>query len=523
MKVLVTENQFKKIINLISEAEKQKNVLFVGDSLSTGDYTWNKILAKIHPEWKVDYLTKGGVQTKWMLNELSDKLNDKKYDLVFIYGGTNDMFGSIDKKPQDIYKDKMINKALSNIQSMVNLINQSGAKAIVFSGYDADEVMTKSTKFCDDLCMRKGRERMVEFQQALKNISNAEIIPIVQADSSWTNDGIHPGGSGHQIMANFVDNFLKGKISSVGGTDKKIMSGLSWLENLKNKMVGSDTESSSLFDNLIDNLSDFKDSGKVLNYVGTILDDDIVYFYQTALQLLGFSLPIHGIDGKFGPETKRAIKKFQSENDIEPLGAMDNKTTEVLINKLDTEGITNQDFEKLQITKTSTPEILSDTSMIPQGEAKITSSTINKFKKLLEEKKLSYSDFENKVKSIGLSPEIAIQQLFAESSFSPNVVNCSRQSSAGAKGIAQFIDSSWSSYGKGSPCNVGDALDAYVKLMAELMNKFPKRIDLALAGYNSGPNKAVYKTALQKNIPFNELKGQIPNETFNYVNKIIKV
>ena len=140
MRLLITENQYKKIITLLTEAEKTMKVLFVGDSLSTGDYTWNKKLAEKHPEWKVDYLTKGGVQTKWMLNELSDKLRNNEYDLVFIYGGTNDMFGSIDKKQTDKYKERMINLALSNIQSMVNMIRESGAKPIVFSGYDADEV-----------------------------------------------------------------------------------------------------------------------------------------------------------------------------------------------------------------------------------------------------------------------------------------------------------------------------------------------------------------------------------------------
>ena len=521
MRLLITENQYKKIITLLTEAEKTMKVLFVGDSLSTGDYTWNKKLAEKHPEWKVDYLTKGGVQTKWMLNELSDKLRNNEYDLVFIYGGTNDMFGSIDKKQTDKYKERMINLALSNIQSMVNMIRESGAKPIVFSGYDADEVMTKSTKFCDDLCMRKGRERMVEFQDRLKNISNAVVIPIVQADSSWTSDGIHPGGSGHQTMANYVDSFLKDKLNSISGLEK--VTGISWLEDMKNKIKGSDDETEGFYDFLVNKLTDYDESGRELEYTGTILDDDIVYYFQTALQLLGFSLPVHGIDGKFGPETKRAIINLQKENNLEPTGIIDSETTDTLIDNLNNKGITDSDFEKLQITKTDTLSPSKESTEILPGDVNISSSTMDKFKKILDVNNLSYSDFESKVKSIGLNPQIAIQQLYTESGFSPDVINCKRKSSAGAKGIAQFIDSSWPSYGQGSPCNVGNALDAYVKFMGELLKKFPNRVDLALAGYNSGPNKSIYKQALRNNLPFEDLEGKIPTETFNYVNKIIKI
>jgi len=37
---------------------------------------------------------------------------------------------------------------------------------------------------------------------------------------------------------------------------------------------------------------------------------------QIALQLLGYELPRHGVDGKFGPETANAVIKFKSDNNI---------------------------------------------------------------------------------------------------------------------------------------------------------------------------------------------------------------
>lgn len=38
---------------------------------------------------------------------------------------------------------------------------------------------------------------------------------------------------------------------------------------------------------------------------------------QIGLTLLGYSLPIHGVDGKYGPETASAVQKFKEDNDLE--------------------------------------------------------------------------------------------------------------------------------------------------------------------------------------------------------------
>lgn len=133
-----------------------------------------------------------------------------------------------------------------------------------------------------------------------------------------------------------------------------------------------------------------------------------------------------------------------------------------------------------------------------------------------------YNDFIKNVKSINLDPKIAMRQLYSESGFSEDVIKCKRKSSAGAQGIAQFMPSTWSSYGTGSPCNPKQALDAYVKLMDKLIDMFPGRLDLAIAGYNSGPHRSEYKTALKNKTPFEKLKGKIPNETYNYTVSILQ-
>jgi soluble lytic murein transglycosylase-like protein len=59
-------------------------------------------------------------------------------------------------------------------------------------------------------------------------------------------------------------------------------------------------------------------------------------------------------------------------------------------------------------------------------------------------------------------------------------------------------------------------------MMKVLLNKFPGRLDLAIAGYNSGPNLKAYSEALKNKTPFTDLKGKIPNESYKYASSILQ-
>ena len=384
--------------------------------------------------------------------------------MVFIYGGTNDMFSQIN-----------IGDAINNIQRMVNLVNEQGGKAYVFKGYDAESVLNSDkltpTKYCDKKCMLKSRQRMIDFQKDLSSISNAIIIPTVVGDSNWTSDGIHPSGSKHQIMKDFVENYLSKSPTSSSKNEK----------------------------------------------LNTLSPENIAMIHGF-LQLLGYSKPEWGISKIISPEFLKALNNFKFDQGLESSEIFGHEELDLLKGKLRRENIDLSDLDKVSLQKTKSVDTTSS-----NFSTNIDSSVLDKFKKVLANNNLSYNDFVSKVKSIGLAPEIAVKQLYAESGFRPEVINCSRKSSAGAKGIAQFIDSSWSTYGgSGSPCNVSDSLNAYVKLMDTLLKKFPNRVDLALAGYNWGPYRATLKQALNQNISFEELKSKLPTETKNYVSKILE-
>jgi peptidoglycan hydrolase-like protein with peptidoglycan-binding domain len=434
MKLRINESQLKKIVDFISENidDEKLNVLFVGDSLSTSDgWTWNHLLEKDFPNWNVKHLTKGGERTSWMLNQLENELKNKKYDLVFIYGGTNDMFSQIN-----------VGGAINNIQRMVNLVNQQGGQTYVFSGYDAKSVMSddklQPTKYCDKKCMLKSRDKMIEFQSQLSGLSNAKVIPVVQGYSTWTQDGIHPSASKHIDMKNHVKGYLGTMPQPTQATKK-----LSFFEKLfGSKKQGRDSnfDGTDLLDKLIDDLENIKSSSKSFEFKGQIIVDDDVKVIQTALELLNHYLPVWGIDGKFGNETKTAVKELQNELGLKETGIVDDELISEIIDGLKSNNITNKDFEKIQIEKTQS---------LPDSEETEYDSSSNISNRFEREAMKKYGvEFVDRVKEIsnnvGLKDyNILLAIMYFESGLNPSAQNPYSR----ATGLIQFMPKTAQSLG----------------------------------------------------------------------------
>ncbi|MGW2600039.1 transglycosylase SLT domain-containing protein [Streptomyces klenkii] len=121
----------------------------------------------------------------------------------------------------------------------------------------------------------------------------------------------------------------------------------------------------------------------------------------------------------------------------------------------------------------------------------------------------------------GLPAAILAAQLWAESGFNPNPP----PSGAGARGIAQFIDSTWATEGvdgngdgKKDVLDPQDAIPAQGKMMCGLLKDAKKHpeyngspIELALAGYNAGWGNVEDARGIP---PFSETRG--------YVSEIMK-
>lgn len=100
----------------------------------------------------------------------------------------------------------------------------------------------------------------------------------------------------------------------------------------------------------------------------------------------------------------------------------------------------------------------------------------------------------------GLDPNLSVEQLRWESgNFNPIYVYGPKTSSANAMGVAQFIKATGARYGLHNTAdfyNPDIEVPAWAAYMSDLLNMFGGRWDLALAGYNSGEHRAVYRQAL---------------------------
>lgn len=486
MKIIISERQLRRLI----ESKDSPSILIIGDSHSVdAGFTYSSLLKKNFENVVIGAV--GGKRTSWMKTELSKQLSNQKFDKVIIWGGANDMFSNVS-----------ISEALSNIQQMVDMVNSQGGTAYVIIGFNQTIFSVKGkfkgTKYATPEQMDKMREKYIDFQKQLpSSISNAIIIPVFEIDNSHTSDNAHGNSTAHIKIYQIIKSALG--------------------ENVITKQ--SDTEKES---DLIMDLTKFSENGDTLESQkkGERNYDKNVENVQMALQFLGYSLPEWGIDGKFGPETKRAVEKFQEEKNLDINGEVDKKFLEKLIQNLKDKNYKSGDASKIERKKTAS--LSTETPVISNSGVKVRSypnNLVAQFKTIAGD---YYDNFINDVKSIGLDPIIAMRQLYTESGFQPDVIYCKRKSSAGAMGIAQFMPGTWPSYGKGSPCEVKNALEAYVKFMKVLLERFPGRPEIAVAAYNSGPNLKMYKKALDNNIEFTSLNGKIPKESYAYSSMIFQ-
>lgn len=107
-----------------------------------------------------------------------------------------------------------------------------------------------------------------------------------------------------------------------------------------------------------------------------------------------------------------------------------------------------------------------------------------------------------------ITPRLLAAQARAESSFNPRAVGPMTKDGT-AKGLTQFIDSSWRRWGEGSVFDPNQAIKAQARYMCALTKKYGGSTTLALAAYNAGSgNVSKY--------------GGVPpfRETIGYIQKI---
>jgi len=453
MKLVLSESQLKSLVNVITEAsDDKKNVMFVGDSLSAGpNWTWNYKLSEKYPDWKSTHIAKVGITTNTMKGLLENELKNKKYDIVFIWGGTNDMFSNINE-----------DNAYDNLKEMARMVKNQGGKTFILSGYDVPSVMTdeklkklyeSGKTLCDSLgCLLKGKRKLINLQDLIeRGIPNAKVIKKISDDNLSSTDGIHLGSNSNTIIANKVANYLLGKLENEKDTSDKSFSGLGLLDKLKNFLMnpfGFFGNKKELTNDLLKGLESIKEFYFKSSNVSVISEDKTyeyvkgkpmeqnkaIEYIQTALQLLGFSLTKYGIDGFFGPETKQAVKKFQKELGVKEDGKVNRDILNKLIQMIKEKGITDEDFVKLQLSKTGSYDETSDIKLSGDRYEK-------------EAYQLHGQDFIERVKEIAKKVNLDYKLILAtmkhESGLNPSAQNPNSY----ATGLIQFMPSTAKSLG----------------------------------------------------------------------------
>jgi lysophospholipase L1-like esterase len=214
-------SNFKKSSSKKTSAIKNKNpkkILFIGDSHTAiknkkGEpvtYTFPNILKKeLEPKgYTIDVLALGGQTTQWMLDNLPNQLKGKKYDRVYIYGGANDASNA----------SITLEKALGNIQKMVDLSKDNGADVFVNQGY---KIEGENGKFLNWRNMSikgtllKKQEDWIPYIEKKKELQRRIPLEIKNANfiapydlKGLTSDGIHANSEGQKIVAEIFLNSI---------------------------------------------------------------------------------------------------------------------------------------------------------------------------------------------------------------------------------------------------------------------------------------------------------------------------
>lgn len=178
-----------------------KKILIVGDSISvdkfsTWAYQWKQNASKDNKE-VVEILAIGGKQlTVWMKPQLEAKLKTSKYDKVYILGGVNDSWSG-----------KKAERILTDLQSMVNTVVATGAKAIVVTGYDALKDMdVKKMPYDDAKIDIPSLTEYQRFQSLIAGtIKGATIVPKISV--GVLSDGFHPSPKQATILLNNIQKY----------------------------------------------------------------------------------------------------------------------------------------------------------------------------------------------------------------------------------------------------------------------------------------------------------------------------
>ena len=171
-----------------------KSILAVGDSNTLANFSYADQLQKMFPGIKIKKIAQNGANTSWIKTQLEQELQNNKYDVVSVLGGSNDIYGGVN-----------LNTTKSNLDYMYKLSHSKGAKVIAISPPNKDFYTNKTDQkqiLLSDLVNWMGNNKNVDYFIDFHKITNNKNL------FSSSDGFLHPQGNAHAILQNEIKQEL---------------------------------------------------------------------------------------------------------------------------------------------------------------------------------------------------------------------------------------------------------------------------------------------------------------------------
>lgn len=181
---------FRKAINSLIPKKKVKcgaSFLFIGDSNTKADFSYADQLLNFCSNAKIKKIAENGKNTQWMYEQLMAEFkNGKKYDVVAILAGSNDISGGMP-----------LERTKENLNAMYEIARWMGAIVVAIAPPNKDfyEPYTQSQRY-----------KLLELVEWLSKNPNTDYFinwhKITSRKDYFLSDNLHPNKIAHHILLN---------------------------------------------------------------------------------------------------------------------------------------------------------------------------------------------------------------------------------------------------------------------------------------------------------------------------------
>lgn len=171
-----------------------RSILAVGDSNTAANFSYVDQIRKHFPSIKIKKIAQNGANTSWMKSQLQQELQNNKYDVISILGGSNDIYGGVN-----------LDTTKSNLDYMYNLSHSKGSKVIAISPPSKDFYVNKTDQkqaMLSDLVNWMNNNKNIDYFIDFHKITNNKNL------FSSADGYLHPQSGAHAILENQVKQEL---------------------------------------------------------------------------------------------------------------------------------------------------------------------------------------------------------------------------------------------------------------------------------------------------------------------------